>query len=375
MSCRRVNAFSAFSGLIAARRSGAEQLPMRHGVGQNELYPTLATVPESRTLTSWTVDQSVEYVRERRDPTAPFFLWCSFSKPHPPLDPPEPYYSMYQRSPLLAPVYGAWADDAHAPPVFRRERQGRNYDRLDEEVIRAARAAYYGLITQIDYNIGRLWGALREVGVDEHTLIVFASDHGEYLGDHWAGAKRYPHEPSAHVPMIVRPPQGWSATEPGHTDDRLVTLADLLPTFVHAAGGDARDVEGHDLLALLRDELAEPRQTVEMIAQMPEGCACLGITDGRWKYIWFPEGAVEQLFDLARDPHELTNLAADPKFENERCGMRDRLVERLHARGGDYLDENGELPERPVATISESQARAVNTLGLTTEYVDRDTRH
>jgi len=89
-------------------RRGASLQPMRHGLGQNELYPTMATVPESQTLTNWIAEQCLEYIRVRRDPTVPFFLWCSFSKPHPPLDPPEPYYSMYRGCAIAEPVYGDW---------------------------------------------------------------------------------------------------------------------------------------------------------------------------------------------------------------------------------------------------------------------------
>lgn len=358
----------------AMARDGATR-PMRHGLGQNELYPGLATVPEWQTLTAWTVDQCVDYVRERRDPAPPFFLWCSFAKPHPPLDPPEPYYSMYRDSPIPEPVYGDWATDERAPPVFRRERQSQRHDLLDAEVLRAARAAYYGLVTQIDYNIGRLWAALREAGVDDNTLIVFASDHGEYLGDHWAGAKRYFHEPSAHIPMLLRPPPAWEGHEPGTVDDRLVTLPDILPTLVCAAGGSAGDVEGRNLLAPSGEEPSDRRETLEFIAQMPDGCASLGITDGRWKYLWYPEGGVAQLFDLASDPDETTDLAARPDSEDRCRAWHTRLEGRIRERDPALLDAGGRLPGRPIADIPETRTRAKNALGLWTEYVDKDVRH
>jgi hypothetical protein len=122
-------------------RSGEIQQPMRHGLGQNELHPTMATVPESRTLTAWTADRCADYIRHRRDPAKPFLLWCSFSKPHPPLDPPEPYYSMYKDAPIPDPVVGGWADDAHAPAAFRHWRQCRGYDLMTKPQLRAARAA------------------------------------------------------------------------------------------------------------------------------------------------------------------------------------------------------------------------------------------
>ncbi len=355
------------------RTQGHAALPMRHGIGQNELYPTLATVPEAQTLTNWTVDQCVEYLLQRRDPTAPFFLWCSFSKPHPPFDPPEPYYSMYKDSPIPEPVVGDWASDDQAPPRFRQERQLRSYDRLNSEVIRAARAAYYGLITQIDYNIGRLWAALGETGQEKDTLILFASDHGEYLGDHHAGAKRYFHEPSAHIPMIMRLPPSWREGSPGAHDDSLVSLPDILPTFVRAAGGEADDVEGRDLIALRRGE-QPPRDTLEAVADTTDACLSLGITDGRWKYLWFTEGPSEQLFDLQTDPQETHDLAGDAQYDDQRQRMHDLLVQRLKARG-DWRVKDGELVTQPMNELSEAEVRAKGGLGLHTEYLDKDVRH
>ena len=108
-------------------RRGYDVQPMRHGLGQNELYPGLATVPEALTLTSWTAEQCVEFIRERRDPTAPFFLWCSFSKPHPPIDPPEPYYSMYRDCDIPQPVYGDWSEGESVPYAFRLTREKQSY--------------------------------------------------------------------------------------------------------------------------------------------------------------------------------------------------------------------------------------------------------
>ncbi len=190
-------------------RSGSLLQPMRHGVGQNELYPTLSTVPESMTLTSWIAEQCVEFLRYRRDPSQPFFLWCSFSKPHPPLDPPEPYYSMYRNCDIPAPVYGDWCDDARCPTAMTRWRQMQGYDQLTPEVLHEARAAYYGLITQIDYNMGRILSFLTDSGMLQDTLILYTSDHGEFLGDHHMGAKSFFHEPSAHVPFLLCPPRSW----------------------------------------------------------------------------------------------------------------------------------------------------------------------
>jgi arylsulfatase len=145
------------------QRSGNPVQPMRHGLGQNELYPGLATVPEPLTLTAWIADQAARFVLDRRDPTTPFFLWVSFSKPHPPLDPPEPYASMYRDAAIPAPVIGAWRSPEHCPPAFRKFQEKQAYDLLPAGVARLARAAYYGLVTQVDYNMGRVLSALQDL--------------------------------------------------------------------------------------------------------------------------------------------------------------------------------------------------------------------
>ncbi len=350
-------------------RSGYPLQPMRHGLGQNELYPSLATVPEALTLTSWTAEQCVDYLRERRDPTAPFFLWCSFAKPHPPLDPPEPYYSMYRGSDIPPCADGDWTGDDACPAVFAQTRKGMKHDLLPAGVWRDARAAYYGLVTQIDYQIGRVLGALADAGLYRDTVILFTSDHGELLGDHRAGGKCYFHEGSAHVPFLLRLPWDRPGRRAGTGVDTPVTHADILPTLVGLAGGTPPGgVDGVDLLApggIAREYVvgvggANVRQAA--------------ITDGRWKYFWFPQGACEQLFDLAEDPLEERNLAALPAARGERDRLRDALTAELRARGSDYAGDSGLVAE-PVPDLADRDLRAGCGNGFMTEYRPVDTRH
>lgn len=355
-------------------RRGYDVQPMRHGLGQNELYPGMATVPEALTLTSWTAEQCVEYVRERRDPSLPFFLWCSFSKPHPPLDPPEPYYSMYRNCDIPDPVYGDWSENESLPYAFRLLREKQSFDLVPPEIIREARAAYYGLITQIDYNMGRIFAALQDMSIFNDTLIIYTSDHGEYLGDHHAGAKGLFHEPSAHVPFALRMPRAWDNRRHGTQNPSLVTLADILPTVVTAAGGvPPDDVDGLDLVALARAEVA-PRPYLESLIGGPNRPGNIAITDGRWKYLWFPEGGVEQLFDLETDPRELRNLADEPDADAHRRRLRDELLRRHNRRGSDAVSD-GAWVTRPVPGESEADRRNNSWPGYHTEYHNVDVRH
>jgi len=356
---------------IQMRESGLPYQPMRHGLGQNELYAGMATVPESLTLTSWTAEQCVRYIRDRRDPTMPFFLWCSFSKPHPPLDPPEPYYSMYRNCDIPEPVVGKWATGDECPIEFKRHRQAWSTDKLTPEVIREARAAYYGLITQIDYNMGRLFAALQDLDLFSDTLIIYTSDHGEYLGDHHCGSKIFFHEPSSHVPFVMRLPKNWDDRPNAVTNDHLITLADILPTCVGAAGGTSPDdVDGLDLIALARGQ-AEPRTHVYATSN---GRPYVAMTDGRWKYTWWPEGPSEQLFDLQSDPHEQHDLARQSAHKDQREHMQRTMINWLSEQNSDWVSD-GELRIDPVQDDTEAERRNTFWPGYHTDSYEVDIRH
>lgn len=361
-------------------KSGNPLQPMHHGLGQNELYPGMATVPEALTLTSWTAEQCVEYIKERRDPSLPFFLWSSFSKPHPPLDPPEPYYSMYRNSPIPDPVFGDWCTDDRIPEPMKRHRQQWSEDVIPPEIIREARSAYYGLITQIDYNIGRVFAALQDIGNEmfNETMFLFTSDHGEFLGDHRMGCKVYFNEPSAHIPFVLRMPKSWAGRSFGEASSHVTSLADVLPTLVSAAGGAAPSgIDGKDLTAVLNGK-EKPREYLPALANGSHpkivGDVYLGITDGRWKYQYFPEGPSELFFDLANDPKELHDLSTDVGAAEAKKRMRGMLIMDEKKRGGTYLSGD-DLVSFPKRGDTEKERRATPWPGYHTEHYHIDVRH
>lgn len=359
----------------AMARSGNPLQPMRHGLGQNELFPGMATVPEAMTLTAWTAEQCVEYIRERRDPSVPFFLWCSFSKPHPPLDPPEPYYSMYRNSPIPKPFVGKWSEGKACPEAFRRAREQFSFDLLTPEAIREARAAYYGLITQCDYNMGRVFAALQDFDLFDDTLILYTSDHGEFLGDHHAGAKTFFHEGAAHVPFVLRLPKSSPSFRPGLKLDALVTHADILPTLVAAAGGrPPADCDGLDLVALAEKRGNPARPYLHATALPLERFDYLAVTDGRWKYLYYPEGAVEQLFDLAKDPGELADLSSRSSSAKKLAELRAEVI-RFHMERRTGRVRDGKLLVRPLRGDTTAQRRSRSWPGYHTENYDKDVRH
>ncbi|MBD3242513.1 MAG: sulfatase-like hydrolase/transferase [Chitinivibrionales bacterium] len=367
------------------RHSGNPLQPRRHGLGENEFYATMATVPEPLTLTSWITEQAVEFLARRRDPTVPFFLWVSYSKPHPPLDPPEPYYSMYRGVDTGAPWVGEWATDENRPGPVQDTQMAQNIDKMDPHLVHEARAAYYGLVTHIDYNIGRVLAAIQDKGtfsdydLRDNTLIGFTADHGERLGDHHMIAKGCFLEGSAHVPMVLRMPRTWDNRCQGVTIDSAVTLHDILPTLVTAAGGDVPpSIEGQDLVALARGELRSPRRYVVggqgFNRRRPDRANWVGITDGRWKYVWYYDGGSELLFDLAEDPRELRNLAHVKSHDARRSELRAEIEAYLRDHGGTFL-EDGALYSRPYTPGPEAVRRTRAFPGLMLDTHASDCLH
>lgn len=313
-------------------------VPMNHGLGQNEMEPGISTVHETHSLTHWTVDRSIDFL-QTRDDTRPFFLWTSFSKPHPPFDPCLNYWSLYQNAPVPAPIYGDWSQNASDVPggFMNTSWLLSGADRFDPAALADIRRAYYALITQIDYNIGRLISALREGGLLDNTLILFCSDHGEMLGDHHMGAKATFFEGSAHVPMLLRGPDSLiPAQVRGDVCDALVTHTDVYATLLAAAGVTIPDDYPHDGLNMLEMLRAGPARD-----RLVGYCAdYYMLLEGHCKYTFTDAGGAEMLFDLAADPLEQRELIRSGGYAQLACDMRRRLAQALAghspaARDGD----------------------------------------
>lgn len=362
------------------RESGSLHQPMRHGVGQNELYPALSTVPAELSLTSWIAEESVRYIRDRRDPTAPFFLWTSFSKPHPPLDPPEPYASMYNSMTPPTPLHSAWSISPDAPEAFQRQRDRGAFDRMPEAALEQARRAYLGIITHIDHVIGRILAALQDTDLLKSTTIIFTSDHGEFLGDHATGNKVMWHEGSARVPLIVRPAPAldreWLAAT---SCSSLVSHVDITRTLLDQAGAETDATEGENLLDVAKDDTTDRVHLFGTAAERPGGhgeptLLHLAVHDGRWKYIWYPEGPAEQLFDLVEDPDELINRANCPDAADIRAQLHEELRAYTKQRASQWLDGD-KLPRIPARGDSRAHRRLTWWPGYHTEFHDQDVRH
>lgn len=294
-------------------------------------------LPEKLHPTNWVTTQSIDFLR-RRDPSKPFFLKMSYVRPHPPFDPPTFYYDMYKDLALPEPQVGEWAeqtDDARAgynpitgkgiPPKVR---------------MKQAQAAYYGLITHIDHQIGRFIMAMQEYGVYDNTIILFTSDHGELLGDHNLFRKSLPYEGSAKIPFIVSDPGKFLGAEANSRSGEVVELRDIMPTLLEAARVPVPEtVEGKSVLPLWREEsTVQWRDYIHGEHEFGEKSYHY-ITNGKEKYIWFSQSGEEQFFDLEKDPNELFNCVGEATYESRIRHRREQLVKELTGREEGYVDE------------------------------------
>ncbi|MAG34966.1 MAG: hypothetical protein CL878_01750 [Dehalococcoidia bacterium] len=306
---------------------------------RHELYyqPQVSVLPEEHHTTAWTADRTVDFIAQNRN--RPFFCFTSFIKPHPPWDPPRPYASMYDPAAMPLPARHP-SDREPADTHLLVQNHGKGVDNPDDDLVRLIRARYYGLISHIDRNVGKIIAALEEHGLAERTLIVFISDHGELLGDHYAWGKRSFYEGSARVPFLV----SWPGHLPaGETCGHLVSGCNLLPTFLTAAGAaDAvpSNVTSQDLLHLCEDTATTGREV--LIGQFASGRQMkLMLRWDDWKYCYFANGGRQQLFNLRDDPHELTDQAGN---HSELCtDAGDRLVQHFREGGNSgALDDSGD---------------------------------
>lgn len=295
-----------------------------------------ARVDEPDSETAYSTSRAMEFIEKNSDRS-----WClhlSYIKPHWPYIAPAPYNDMYGPEHVI-PVQRTAEELQDAHPLlaaYRQHRVSQVFSRpgVREKII----PAYMGLIKQIDDQIGRLMTFLRERNLDQETLIVFTSDHGDYLGDHWLGEKELFHDCSVKIPMIVVDPRPEADTTRGQNSDALVEAIDLVPSFIEYFGGTVPKhvIEGKSIVGLLHGGKSPVRDCViseydysvrkaRNILNMPvSDCRMIMAFDGRYKLIHV-EGLRPMLFDLLTDPHEYSDLGDHSDYAD----IQDQLVERI----------------------------------------------
>jgi arylsulfatase A-like enzyme len=312
-----------------------------HGI-RNLLYevPQRSLVPDEHHGSTWVADRTIAYL-EQIGGTQPFFCWSSWIAPHPPFNLPLSVADLYRDVPLPEPIR-----DVTVPNEFTRVMSDDNTcpppdDR--EAFMRRRREAYYAQITYVDRQVGRILDALDAAGQLDNTLIIFTSDHGEMLGDHGSHQKAQPYDSCARIPLVVRYPDRLA---PGSVNDAFCDLNDILPTALDVAGVAHPAPAALPGGSLFGDSKDRSTQYLSLGAQ---GRRFATLRDRRYKYTYYYGITDHELFDMANDPDETTNLLVtrgdDPEIQAVRDGLHALVVDHELRWGieGETVDEHGEL--------------------------------
>lgn len=290
------------------------------------------------------------WLAAKKGTTEPWAAVVSLVSPHYPLTCPEPFSDLYQADNMELPV-GHGDQPQHAE--LKKVREFFNYEKyFDEQKIREAKAAYFGLTSFMDNCVGQLYQALENSGQLQNTVVIYMSDHGDMLGDQGYWTKQVMYEQSAGVPLIAAGP-GFTA---GKEVTTAVSLTDIAATAIDVCGAEhddqSRALPGVSLRRIA-NSADDPERTI--LSEYHDGGSTTGTFMVRWqnwKYVHYVDHR-PQLFNLHDDPHELHNLAdastssvaADALLEGER-----RLRE--------FCD-----PDEVNARCFEDQSRRIEVLG------------
>lgn len=269
-------------------------------------------LPEELHPTTWIADRTIHELRRSKD--KPFFMWCSFADPHHPFDPPAPWCYRYDPADMVLPrrdreelrgkpkIQRTFSEGVSSLAAALNPPGGKISDRALAEVM----AAYYGMVAQLDHNIGRILGELAALGLEDDTLVVFTTDHGELLGDHSMLLKGpFHYDGVVKTPLILKGPKIPVAKR----IDAPVGTIDLVPTLEELTGVAAGSrVEGESLLPILKGRGDRDAVLCENDHQIWFNTHVQTIVTREWKLNIHRGQPLGELYDRVNDPGEFRNL-------------------------------------------------------------------
>ena len=281
---------------------------MAEKIGPGETSYTAYDRSITEAATSWISDQSAA------ENDKPWALFVSMVAPHFPLIAPEEFYELYEAAGTMP---SKLADDPDHPWLVAF-RKCYPYDNFTDETTRIALASYFGLVSFLDNNVGKILDSLDAAGLADNTRILYVSDHGDNMGERGLWGKSTLYEESAGIPMIAAGP----GIPSGRVSATPVSLVDVYPTVIDAMGlvPDGTDRPGRSLLEIANNP-DDPERVVytEYHAAGASGGAFM-VRRGQWKLCYYID-MPPQLFDLAADPEELRDLGKSPDYADIRASL------------------------------------------------------
>ncbi len=285
--------------------------------------------------TFWVADNTCALLEEAGDD--PFFHYASFVRPHSPYNPLPEFLDLYRGAAVDAPPFstGEWEQ---VPPRVRATAESWGWDELKPKDFQEVRRHYAALCSQVDAGVGKILQTLEATGLADSTLVVFMSDHGDFIGEHGLLYKEHLYDGALHVPLVI--------AEPGRRRPMryagLVETIDVMPTVLELAGvPDPSPGSGRSLVPVLENPARVHREHVlsewvthcvnENGKQVREACVDPCVTSVRtdqWKYMHY-HGEPGELYDLAADPLERMNRFGEEKTQSVVRDLRNRMPRHL----------------------------------------------
>ena len=263
-------------------------------------------------------NKAIEWIRKqkkREKPDSPWVLFVSFVSPHYPLIAPPDFYDLYNNANLPYDNYQNLSKNKLHSWVKGIRESWPYDDYMDEEKRKIAVQAYYGMCSFMDSNVGKLLTELKQCDIYDDTTIIYASDHGESLGNRGLWGKMTMYEDSASIPLIIKGPnfkKNWMCKTP-------VTLIDLYPTIFDILSLDhvasEANIDGESLRAIANKTYDKNRCVLSEYHGAGSYGGAFMLRMGDYKYIYYV-GHQPEVFDIKSDPNEKRNLANDPSFRS-----------------------------------------------------------
>ncbi len=333
-----------------------------------DLGTRISRLPEEYTMEAYTAKETMEMIRDHAASDSSFFCWASFYRPHQPYNPLPGYMEMYDVSEWgegnrngssIKMPESFYEPTENLPPLFQHQRNGGNkvwnMDKAyqNEQLWRNYMGAYYALVTEIDHHIGKILKELEKAELEQETIVIYVSDHGDFVGNHGmvekCAAGHNVYEDILNVPLIIKYP---GKTGVGKRVGELVSLADVLPTLIEVLDLEVPElkhpIQGESFADILMDRGGEGHEYI-----VSESWSQATVITEKYKLgiMVDPTGLYPDLdyrdfgdmfFDRTRDPYELENRIGDPQYQGiieELRGYYEAYVQNIPATGRDELIE------------------------------------
>ncbi len=317
------DSFQVQQVLTAGKKGDADDVYGKHikklGYSRKSVVPN--PTPPDEFMDSFLAETAIDEMKKAVSTgKGPFFTFCSMPSPHPPLDPPGEYATMFDDV-KFPPLNYTNGDFKKLPQYLIDHLDLKDPGELDMEAMDNKRRAYYGLAAYCDAQVGKLLNFLDDSGLRENTLVLFSSDHGTTFNDHGLSNKHHYFDESWHVPLIVSMP----GTLPQGEEREFAIWNDITTSILAAAGTSCDTMQGYDFYTPIAAGEQSPRNHAVSAEYHQMALATKG-----WKLVYYFEQDTGQLFDRKKDPLEQNNLYDDPEHHEVKQAM---LIALLGWRG------------------------------------------